>query len=216
MPRTLPANVRLYGILDTGYAPPESWPEIARRLLDGGVGILQIRAKGCAPKDIARWASAVLPLTRHAGIPLILNDHPELVPQVGADGCHIGQDGGPLAAARARAGGGAVIGRSTHSLEQALEAEREGFDYIGFGPIFPTGTKPGRAAIGREAIPAMAAAVRIPAFCIGGIHAGNLAELAALGAQRVVVVSALLRAPDPTAYARALVQTLESAGSKTS
>jgi thiamine-phosphate pyrophosphorylase len=205
MPPPLPnalTAARLYGILDTGYAPPADWPRLALALIRGGVGVLQIRAKNHTPDEIARWTESVLPITRGAAIPLIINDHPALVPQTGADGCHVGQDGGPLAEARALAGPGALVGRSTHSLDQARAAQDEGADYIGFGPIFPTPTKPGRQAIGPEAIRAMSESIALPAFCIGGIHPGNLRSLVALGARRVVIVSALLMAPDPEATAR--------------
>jgi len=195
-------NARLYAILDTGYSSPEQWPELARLLIRGGAGILQIRAKGAPPEAIAGWTVPVLPVARDAGVPLIINDHPDLVPLTGADGCHIGQDGGRLASARAVAGPGKLVGRSTHSLEQARAAQAEGADYIGFGPIFPTPTKPGRPAIGPEAITAMSREITVPAFCIGGITPENLPGLVALGARRVVVVSALLTAPDPAGAAR--------------
>jgi thiamine-phosphate pyrophosphorylase len=203
-------DARLYAILDTGYSRPEQWPELARRLIEGGAGILQIRAKGSPPEDIARWTGPVLAVTRAAGVPLILNDFPHLVPPTGADGCHIGQDGGPIAAARAAAGPGKWVGRSTHSLEQARAAQAEGADYIGFGPIFTTATKPGRPAIGPDAITVMSREITIPAFCIGGITPENLPGLIARGARRVVMVSALLTAPDPTAAARRACQLLKA------
>lgn len=204
-------NARLYAILDTGYSQPGQWPDLARRLIAGGAGILQIRAKGAAPDDIARWTGPVLGVTRPAGVPLILNDYPHLVPLTGADGCHIGQDGGPIAAARSAAGPGKWVGRSTHSLEQARAAQAEGADYLGFGPIFPTSTKPGRPAIGPDAIAAMSREITVPAYCIGGITPENLPGLIARGARRVVIVSALLTAPDPAAAARRACRLLDHA-----
>lgn len=207
-------NALLYAILDTGSSDPARWPELTRQLIDGGAGILQIRAKAASCDQIARWADAVLPLAKAAGVPLIINDYPHLVPQIGADGCHIGQDGGALAAARAAAGPGALVGRSTHSLEQARAAQAEGADYIGFGPIFPTPTKPGRPAIGPESIPAMAREIAIPAFCIGGLTPDHLPHLIQLGLQRAVIVSALLTAPDPTAAARRAMGFLQTAAEK--
>lgn len=205
-------NARLYAILDTGYSAPEQWPQLAGQLILGGAGMLQIRAKGAEPEAIAAWTAAVLPVARAARVPLIINDYPHLVPLTGADGFHIGQDGGSLAAARAIAGPGKIAGRSTHSLEQARAAQAEGADYIGFGPIFPTATKPGRTAIGPEAITTLSREITIPAFCIGGITPENLTSLAALGARRVVMVSALLTAADPAAIARKCLDCLDAGG----
>jgi thiamine-phosphate pyrophosphorylase len=140
-------------------------------------------------------------------VPFILNDHAGLAAALGTDGLHLGQDDGSLDAARALVGPRMMIGRSTHSLAQARAALAEGFDYIGFGPLFPTPTKAGRPAIGLHDIAAMERDVgtRIPAYCIGGIHPGNLAAVMAAGARRVVIVSALLQAPDIEAATRLVV-----------
>lgn len=199
---------RLYAILDTGYSSPSDWPRLAAALISGGVGILQIRAKQATPEEIIPWVAPVLEVTRPAGIPLILNDHPQLVPLTGADGCHIGQEDGTVAAAREKAGPGALVGKSTHSLEQAAATVAEAPDYIGFGPIFPTPTKPDYTPIGPGDIRAMEAATPVPAFCIGGIKRENTAKLVQMGATRVVIVSGLLLAPDPTGYAASVRQLL--------
>ncbi|HSP42763.1 MAG TPA: thiamine phosphate synthase, partial [Luteolibacter sp.] len=113
-------------------------------------------------------------------------------------------DDGSLAAAREIVGPGKFIGRSTHSLAQARAALEEGFDYIGFGPLFPTPTKLGRPGIGMQDIIEMEREVgeKIPAFCIGGIKRTNLPEVIAAGARRVVIVSDLLTAPDVSAATR--------------
>ena len=118
-----------------------------------------------------------------------------------ADGVHLGQDDGDLQYAREETGGQLLVGRSTHSPEQARHALEEGADYIGFGPLFPTPTKEGRPGIGLENIAAVEAEVgtRIPVFCIGGIKQENLAEVLRAGARRAVVVSGLLQAADVTA-----------------
>jgi thiamine-phosphate pyrophosphorylase len=169
--------------------------------------LLQLRAKGKDLELIEDIARRVLPLCRAAKIPFILNDHPALAAAVDADGLHLGQDDGSLAAARAVVGPKMMVGRSTHSLAQARAALAEGFDYIGFGPLFPTPTKAGRPAIGLTDIAAMEREVgsHIPAFCIGGIHPGNLREVIAAGARRVVIVSALLKAPDIAAATRDVI-----------
>lgn len=191
-------TAKLYAILDLGYVEVADAGRVTSALLAGGADLLQLRAKGKDLETIAKVARELIPLCEAAGVPFILNDHPALAAELRADGVHIGQDDGPLADARAAMGEGKLIGRSTHSLEQAQAALAEGFDYIGFGPLFPTPTKLGRPGIGMEQIAAMELSVgsKIPAFCIGGIKSANLPQVLAAGARRVVIVSELLTAPD--------------------
>lgn len=197
-------QARLYGIVDLGYVDEAGAANAAQGLLDGGVDLLQLRAKGHDTATIRQVARVLLPLCRATGVPFILNDHPELAAELDADGVHIGQDDGTLAAARACVGPGRLVGRSTHSLAQARAALADGFDYIGFGPLFPTPTKAGRPSIGLAEVAAMEreVGVTIPAFCIGGVKRANLPEVIAAGARRVVIVSDLLTAPDVAQAAR--------------
>jgi len=205
-------NPKLYTILDLGYVPEEMAAATTAALLAGGADLLQLRAKNHDLATIRRIAKSLIPLCRAAGIPFILNDHPGLAAELGAGGVHIGQDDGSLAAARAIIGPGKLIGRSTHTLDQARTALAEGFDYIGFGPLFPTPTKAGRPAIGLADIAAMEQEVgsRIPAFCIGGIKRSNLAQVLAAGARHVAIVSDLLTAPDVKAATRGVTTQLRS------
>ena len=203
------AAARLYGILDVGYLAEDSLERVAAQLCEGGVDVVQLRAKGRDERDIEEMANHVAPILRDAGVPFIINDHPELVPSVGADGAHVGQDDFTVADARWRAGralGGEVplpiIGKSTHSVEQAVAAAAEGADYIGFGPLFPTPTKAGRPAIGLADIARVHALVSVPIFCIGGVKLENLDAVIAAGARRVVIVSGILQAPDIARYCR--------------
>lgn len=201
---------RLYCILDLGYVAEENAATLTTALLAGGADILQLRAKQQDLATIKRVAQCLLPLCRAAGVPFILNDFPSLAADIGADGVHIGQDDGPLSEARAIIGPHKIIGRSTHSLSQAHAALTEGFDYIGFGPLFPTPTKAGRPAIGLEEIALMERDIgsQIPAYCIGGISSQTLPQVIAAGGQRIVVVSALLQASDPQAETRQIRDTL--------
>ena len=192
------AHCRLYGILDTGYVSPESMAAMASSLIKGGVDILQLRAKKKSREEIRTMALELAPICRKAGIPFILNDHPDLVSETGADGAHVGQDDLSVAEARSLAGPGAIIGKSTHSLDQAMAAVAESPDYIGFGPLFATATKPDYSPIGTEQIREVYRAIPFPVFCIGGINLGNLATVRDCGAERVVIVSDLLIAEDPT------------------
>lgn len=198
--------MHLYAILDLAYVPPERAGEVAAALLRGGADILQLRAKSHGKEMISQVAARVIPHCRATGVPFILNDHPDLAAALDADGVHIGQDDGTLAAARISVGPGKMIGRSTHSPAQALAALDEGFDYIGFGPLFPTPTKAGRPGIGLQDIRDMERVVgsRIPAFCIGGINPESLGAVLAAGARRVAMVSALLTAADVEAATRAV------------
>lgn len=190
---------RLYCILDLGYVPEEKAESVTSALLAGGADLIQLRAKNHDLPTIERVARSLIPLCRAAKVPFILNDFPSLAAEVDADGVHIGQDDGPLSHARAIIGPGKLIGRSTHSIDQARAALAEGFDYIGFGPLFPTPTKAGRPAIGLHEIAVMEREVgsHVPAFCIGGITSETLPEVLSAGARRFVVVSAILKASSP-------------------
>jgi thiamine-phosphate pyrophosphorylase len=200
----IPAEARLYGIVDFGYVAERDVEKVAAALLSGGADIIQLRAKGIPLETIAAAARKIIPLCKAAGVPFILNDHPEMAAELGADGVHIGQDDGSIYDVRSRIPDGMIIGRSTHSLAQAKQALADGADYIGFGPLFPTPTKAGRPAIGLGDISEMEREVgsKIPAFCIGGIKPDNLGEVLAAGALRCVVVSHLLLAGDIAAATR--------------
>ena len=203
-------EARLYGILDLGYVSEEDALAVATKMLVGGVQLLQLRAKGRSPQDIRSLARDMAQLCRAYHVPFVLNDHPELVKETGADGAHVGQDDASVAEARALAGEHAIIGKSTHSLAQALAAQREGPDYIGFGPLFATPTKPDYPPIGLNEITQAQRLVSLPVFCIGGIKRENLSGVLAAGAQRVVIVSGILRASDPRAYCQACRDLLAS------
>lgn len=210
-------RARLYGIVDLGYVAPSSVEAVAEQMCAGGVDVIQLRAKGMGDGEIEELANRIAPILRGTAVPFIINDHPELVPSVGADGAHVGQEDFPVADARWRAGRALgdeavppLIGKSTHSVAQAIAAAEEGADYIGFGPLFPTPTKAGRPAIGLDDIARVHEAVRIPIFCIGGVRLDNLAAVLAAGARRIVIVSAILQAPDIAAYSREVKARLDA------
>lgn len=199
----------LYGIVDTGYVAPEQVEHCTRALLDGGVRILQLRAKGAPLAQVETLARVMLPLCRKQRALFVLNDYPQLAAALEADAVHVGQDAGSLAEVRRIVGPRMVIGRSTHSIEQARAARQEGADYIGFGPLFPTATKPGRPAVGLQDIAAVQAlAGDMPVFCIGGVSGNTLPQVLAAGARRVVIVSWLLQQANIPAAARHIISTL--------
>lgn len=203
-------NALLYGICDLGYVSIEDAEATSRALLSGGVGILQLRAKDLDPREISDLALRLRILCDEFAKPFVINDHLELALECGAHGLHLGQDDGALQKARKRMGPEMILGRSTHSLEQARQALLDEADYIGFGPLFPTPTKKGRPGIGLDDIGGMQQEVgrEIPAFCIGGIKPENLEAVKLAGAKRVVIVSYLLSSPDPEGEAKKILTKL--------
>ena len=197
------ADCRLYGILDLSYVVESNAEAVTAAMIEGGVDVIQLRAKKATVSKIIDLAGRLHQITAPAGVPLVVNDHAEVAAQVLVEGIHVGQDDDSIATARQKAGRELIVGKSSHSLEQAIAAQAEGADYIGFGPIFPTPTKPDYVAIGIEDIKRVHAAVKLPIFCIGGIKIDNLGEIIAAGAKRVTIVSGLLKAADVAKYARA-------------
>jgi thiamine-phosphate pyrophosphorylase len=186
----------LYGIVDLSYVAPDRIAPVTARLIEGGADILQLRAKEHSKAEIVRFAKAMLPLTRPAGVRLILNDYPDLLREVDADGCHVGQEDCGIAQARTMAGRTCIVGKSTHLVDQAVAAATEGADYIGFGPLFSTATKPDAEAIGLTEIRVVHELVQLPIYCIGGVKLANLPEILGAGCKRVCIVSELLLAQD--------------------
>jgi thiamine-phosphate pyrophosphorylase len=184
--------------MDLGYVRPDKVAAVTARLLQGGLDLLQLRAKGSPKTEIVTCAEVMLPLTKAAGVPLILNDYPDLLREVDADGCHVGQEDFGIAEARGLAGRNCIVGKSTHTLAQAQNAEREGADYLGFGPLFATETKPTARAVGLAELQLLHQQVKLPIFCIGGVKLKNLGEIVSAGARRVCIVSDLLLAEDVT------------------
>ncbi|MEX1119488.1 MAG: thiamine phosphate synthase [Terrimicrobiaceae bacterium] len=201
-------NAKLYGILDLGYVSADQALPTAAKMLEGGVGILQLRAKGHPPQQLLPLAAALRALCQSANVPFIVNDHPQLAKACGAHGVHVGQDDLSVAETRTLAGPGMMVGKSTHSLAQAIAAMDERPDYLGFGPLFATATKPDYVPVGLSDIHAVHEAVSLPVFCIGGIKRENLPEVIAAGARRVVIVSGILLAPEIASYCRDCLELL--------
>ena len=174
----------------------------AEEMIQGGVDLIQLRGKGKSIHELTAHAARLHELTRKSATALIVNDHAEITSQIPVEGVHVGQDDNSIELARRKAGREIVVGKSTHSFEQALAAQRDGADYIGFGPIFATPTKPDYLPIGLAEISRVHTEVNLPIFCIGGINLDNLQSLIDAGAKRVVMVSALLKAHNIVDYAR--------------
>lgn len=204
--KPIPAT-RLYTFVDTAYLHGRDPAEIAHRLCDGGSDLVQLRAKGASLDEVRRLAEAVMPVCERANVNFVLNDHPQLALQLGAPVCHLGQedffDAGYRTAAQVTGCPPQMkLGLSTHAPVQAQRALRAAPDYLAIGPVFPTGTKPGRPAVTLDYVRWAAINVTIPWFAIGGINLTTLDSVLAAGARRICVVSAILNAPDITAVCR--------------
>jgi len=196
------ANARLYGILDLGYVEPEDAARIVEQMIEGGADLVQLRGKRNSIEKLVDLATELHELTTKSSTPMIVNDYAEIASRVPVEGVHVGQYDDSIELARRKAGRNILVGKSTHSLEQARGAQREGADYIGFGPIFATPTKPDYPPIGLADIRRVHVEVSLPIFCIGGINIDNLQSVIEAGARRVVMVSALLKARSIVDYAR--------------
>ncbi len=195
-------DCRLYGIIDLGYAERRDAARMVEQMIEGGVDLIQLRGKNKLIGELVDLAAELHALTAKSFTPLIVNDHAEVAKSVPIEGVHVGQDDDSIEIVRQKVDHEILVGKSTHSIEQARGAQREGADYIGFGPIFATPTKPDYVPIGLEDIKCVHAEVNLPIFCIGGINVDNLQSVIDAGAKRVVMVSALLKAHNIVDYAR--------------
>ncbi len=187
----------LYAIIDNSLKPSISNIEIARKVLDGGARIFQLRGKGLSSRKLLEEARDIRELTRKSGALFIVNDRADIALLSNADGVHLGQDDLTIAEARKILGKDKVIGISTHNLEQAMKAASEGANYIGFGPVFGTTTKAdAEEAKGLEALREVRKSVNIPVVAIGGIILENVVDVLSAGADAVAVISAIVKADD--------------------
>jgi len=178
--------------------------DVLRAVIDGGARIVQLREKEYSTRTLYRTAEQFRTETAKAGVLLIVNDRIDVALAVGADGVHLGQDDLPIAAAR-RLAPRLLIGASTHSREEALQAEQEGADYVNIGPIFPTKTKEGIANfLGPEAIRSIRSAITVPFTVMGGITASNLDLVLQQGARRVAMITAITQATNIATTIRTL------------
>jgi thiamine-phosphate pyrophosphorylase len=214
------ADCRLYAFVDSAYLHGREPEVICRELCGGGADLVQLRAKNESTDWVRAVAEKLLPITSAAGVRLVINDHLDIAQALGAPVCHLGQedffDAGHTQIDELRHPASGIedaapfpeIGLSTHAPDQAMRAVAAGADYVAIGPVFPTGTKPGRAAVTLDYVRWAAANVAIPWWSIGGITLENLDSVLEAGATRICVVSAILNAKDIAAACAAFRQRL--------
>lgn len=201
-PKTALAKVRLY-VLITAELCSGEWLATAEAALAGGADCLQLREKHLVDAELLRRARMLADLCHHYNALCIVNDRPDIALLAGADGVHIGQDDLPVDAVRRILGPEAIIGKSTHTLDQALEAAKEAPDYIAVGPIFPSATKLQDHIAGLDTLRRVVAQVKSPVIAVGGITPDNATEVLAAGAQAVAVCQSVIGKPDAKAAVEA-------------
>ena len=186
-------NFKLYAITDLKKEDPEIFKNV-ERALRGGADIIQLRSKVLLDGPFLHLARKMAPLVHRYRKLFFLNDRVHLMLVSNADGIHLGQDDLEYSYARKILGRNRFIGRSTHSLAQALRAEKEGHDYIGVGPVFATPTKPNYTPVGLKLVENVSQNIKIPFVAIGGIDGRNVEKVRAAGANKIAVVRAVFAA----------------------
>jgi thiamine-phosphate pyrophosphorylase len=205
----------LYLVTDRGLARGRSTLDIVKAAVRGGATCVQLREKACSTLDFIKQALAIKDFLKSRGVPLIINDRVDVALAVEADGVHLGQTDMPLDIAKRILAGSMIIGISAESLEDAIEAEKGGADYLGVSPIYATPTKTDTAPpLGLKGLRAIREAVHLPLVGIGGLDRDNAAAVIQNGANGVAVVSAIVSADDPATAARDLFQIIDEARKK--
>lgn len=194
-------------VVEAGLAAPRSIVEVVQAALAGGARAIQLRNKGTTARELVAAGERLAPLVRQAGALFFINDRLDVALTLEADGVHVGPDDLPVAAVRATAPKGFLIGRSADDPRVARRSVADGADYIGCGTVFPTSTKPDTGdVIGVEGLRRVVGAVPVPVVGIGGVTVERIRDVARTGAAGVAVVSAVMRASDPASVVRSMLQ----------
>ena len=203
------ADARLYVLID-GCSSARHFRSLVASLVAAGVDVIQFRDKRLEERHLLERARVLREMTLSTGTLFVMNDRPDLALLARADGVHVGQEDLTVKDARTLVGPGALVGVSTHSIEQARQAVMDGADYIGAGPTFPSDTKQFERFPGVELLRAVASEIRLPAFAIGGISGENLRDVLSTGIRRIAVSGAVAKSGDPAAAAKELLASLVS------
>jgi thiamine-phosphate pyrophosphorylase len=204
-------NWNLYVITDINMAAPRSYPGIIREVLMGGANVIQLRDKSTPFENLVDIGKKIKPLFEEFGATFIINDNPYLAKEINADGVHIGQDDIPVDIAREIVGDDKIIGLSTHSKMQALNALSLDVDYIGIGPVFPTSTKPLSKSLGIDIIKWADDVIPIPFVPIGGINKENISEISKICNTSPALVSAVMKSSDISEATSDLINIIKEA-----
>ena len=186
------------GVPVTDDALREGLLEDTKAALEGGMTYVQMREKGdpMTEDELLTEALALKALCAEYGVPFVIDDDVELAVKCGADGVHVGQSDMACVEARRALGSAKVVGVSAQTVEQAVQAEKDGADYLGVGAVFPTGSKDDADDVSHDTVKAICEAVNIPVIAIGGISKNNVGQLAGLGLDGVAVISAIYASDD--------------------
>ncbi|HBC97848.1 MAG TPA: thiamine phosphate synthase [Clostridium sp.] len=200
-------NYSLYLVTDRNLLKNTNLPKAVEEAILGGVTLIQLREKSASTREFYKLALEVKKVTSHYKVPLIINDRLDIAQAVDADGVHLGQSDMPLTMARKILGKGKIIGISAGTVEEAVEAEKNGADYLGIGSVFFTKTKKDiDTPIGIEGLRKIYSSVNIPAVAIGGIDEHNFRDVLSTGVDGISVISAILGKDDIKSAAQSLVK----------
>jgi thiamine-phosphate pyrophosphorylase len=206
---------KLYVITGEQFHPGRSMLEVMEAAIIGGADIIQLRDKSSSKRAVLEKARGLRELTRRYGVTFIVNDHVDIALAVDADGIHLGQDDLPVADARKIVGPDKWIGISTHAIEEAREAEREGADYIGVGPVFETKSKVDVVApVSTGYVRQVAAEIRIPFVAIGGIKLHNIDQVLGAGATRICAISEIVGSDDVQGTCAAFLERINASSNR--
>jgi len=195
----------IYLVTDRGILQGRDLLDAVAEAIEGGVTLIQLREKEVSSREFYQIALKVKDLAHSRGVPLLINDRLDIALAVNADGLHIGQEDLPLKVARKLLGPDKIIGLSVSNLEDAVQGEKEGADYLGAGAVYPTTSKDvSESPIGPDGLKKIKDAVSIPVVGIGGINLFNIEEVKRTGVDGVAVISAIMGAPDIKDAARKL------------
>lgn len=196
----------LYLCTDRSLMTSPTIEESVELAIKGGVTVVQLREKDCSSRAFYDLALRVKAITRRFNVPLIINDRVDIALAVDADGVHVGQSDLPCAAVRAMMGSDKIVGVSASSLEEALQAQRDGADYLGVGAMYATSTKDDAKIVSMDELKAIRQAVQLPMVVIGGINARTIPNFKGMGVEGIAVVSAIVAQQDVEGAARALLK----------
>ena len=194
----------LYAVTNRAWVGEMTLMEQVEAVLKNGATCVQLREKDLDEASFLAEAKEMAALCRRYHVPFIVNDNVDIAVACGADGVHVGQEDMAAGDVRRRVGPNMLVGVSAHTVEEALDAVKNGADYLGLGSVFSTSTKLDVDLMSRETLQAICRAVDVPTVAIGGISRKNILDLAGSGVDGVAVVSALFGAPDPGAAAAEL------------